>query len=244
MTGNQSGENGKQSRTRKPDRVRQRCTSRSEALSSRDVQFEVYAVTPDIRLTRPLQEWQQTLIVVVIVVAVLRSTEIVFEYVLPNITSDLAAGLLIEAEVDAAIDARIADIVGDLAERGVVEGQARNGGIGHGDAMAIVLVDPPEHLGGAVACASVVGRVARETGRDHVRLERRVALGLRIPINTALENRRLWTPEIVVILRPERDDKAVVARHVDQREGARILRQRPALGRSDLSRGEVENKAG
>src|SRR6185295_4490470 len=100
----------------------------------------------------------------------------------------------------------------------------------------------PQNLGGAIACAPVIRRIAGEARRENVRHVGRVRGGSRVAIQIALEDRRLGPPELEVILGPERRDEAVVAGHIEQREGSRILRKRAALRGRNLPRGQVEDE--
>ena len=87
----------------------------------------------------------------VVVVGMLRAAEVVLVHIRRDVASQIGAGILIEAKMDAAEDARVADVVRDLVESGVVEGQPRHGGVRHGDGMATGTVDTPQNLGGAIA---------------------------------------------------------------------------------------------
>src|SRR6266496_2677637 len=104
-----------------------------------------------------------------VVVGMLRAAEVVLVNKTRDVPTQIGAGILIEAEMDASVDARVADIVRDLVEPGVVEGQSRHGGVRHGDGMATGTVDTPQDLGGAIASAAVIRRIAGETRRENVR---------------------------------------------------------------------------
>ena len=71
--------------------------------------------------------WLVVVVAFVVVVAMLRAAEVVLVNIRPDVASQIAAGLLIEAKMNAAVDARITDIVRDLVEPGVVEGHPRCG---------------------------------------------------------------------------------------------------------------------
>ncbi len=60
-------------------------------------------------------------VTIVVVIAMFRAAEVVLVLVLRDRASQIGAGFLIETEVDASVDPRVADIVSDLAEPGVVE---------------------------------------------------------------------------------------------------------------------------
>src|SRR5690606_14142128 len=78
--------------------------------------------------------------------------------------------LLIEAEVDSAVDPGIVDVGGDLAEPRVLQHDVRQRGTRHGDAMPAAPEAALEHHAGRVAGGRVAGRVAREAGRGNERL--------------------------------------------------------------------------
>src|SRR5438094_5569577 len=88
----------------------------------------------------------------VVVVGMFRGAEVVLVNIRRDVTSQIGAGILIEAKMDASVDARVADIVRDLVEAGVVEGEPRHDGVRHDDGMAPGTVDTSQNLGGAIAC--------------------------------------------------------------------------------------------
>src|SRR5476651_958450 len=130
-------------------------------------------------------------IVVVVVVGMLHAAEVVLVLISPDVASQVGAGLLIEPKMDASVDARVADVVSDLVEPRVVEGQPRHGGVRHGDGMPAGTEGANQHLGGAIAPAPVIRRIAGKTRRGNERLIVDVAGGFRVAIQGALENRRL-----------------------------------------------------
>ena len=67
---------------------------------------------------------------------------------------------------------------------------------------------------------------------------------LRVAVRVAGANRGLRAPEVVVVLRRERRDEAVVDGHVEQGEGPRVVRERPALRDGHLSCGRVQHETG
>src|SRR5450759_5412786 len=142
-------------------------------------------------------------IAIVVVGGMLRAAEVVLINISRDVTPQIGAGNLFEAKMESSVDARVADIVRDLAEPGVVEGQSRHGGVRHGDGMATATVDTLQDLGGAVASAAVIRRIARETRRGDVRRKGGVGVGFCVPIQAPLVNRRHGPPELVVILHPE-----------------------------------------
>ena len=141
--------------------------------------------------------------------------------------TEIVAGLLIEPEMNAAVNPRVVDVIADLVERLVMERQVcdrRVQRIGHGDRVAAFAVETAEDLGGAVAPARVVRRVAREAGRRDVGQ----VVGVRIiDLLVAVIAREadgiLRTPEVVVILGGERRDQTVARRHVEERQRAGVL---------------------
>src|SRR2546421_5737753 len=124
----------------------------------------------------------------VVVVGMLRAAEVVLVNIRRDVAPEIGAGILIEAKMDASVDARVVDIARDLVEPGVVEGQPWHGGVRHGDGMAASTVDTPQDLGGAVASAGVIRRVARETRRENVRHKGEVGVGCFVAIEGALAN--------------------------------------------------------
>src|SRR5437773_1256218 len=89
-----------------------------------------------------------TSLVPIVVVGFIRRTQIVAEDVLADVPSLVGPRLLVEAEVDAAVDAGVTDVVGDLLPGGVVEDDARQPGIGQRDGMAALAEGPLKHRAG------------------------------------------------------------------------------------------------
>ena len=63
--------------------------------------------------------------IAIIVAQFILAAQIVPEDVLADLASLMGPRLLVEAEVDAAVDAGVVDVVGDLVPGGVVEDDAR-----------------------------------------------------------------------------------------------------------------------
>src|SRR3954454_20178846 len=137
------------------------------------------------------------------VVVVVGAAQVVSVDVPGDVASQIGARFLIEAKMNAAIDARVGDVVGDLAEAGVMESQSRLGRIRHGDRMVALPVSAPQNFGSAVAGRAVIRRIARETRREYIWHEGDITFGSRIAVDAAVVNCRLRPPELVVVLRPE-----------------------------------------
>ena len=93
------------------------------------------------------------------------AAEIVLVDVGAHTASQVAAGLLIEAEVDAAVDARIVDVVGHLRERGVVERHLRNARVRQGDVVTAAAEDLLGYRAPRIARRRVRRRIARKARR-------------------------------------------------------------------------------
>ena len=81
--------------------------------------------------------------VLAFVVGMLRTSEVVPLHIPGDIMSQIGAGVLIEAKMNAAVDARIADIGSDLVKPGVVEGQPWHARVRHRDDMPALTVRAP-----------------------------------------------------------------------------------------------------
>ena len=96
-------------------------------------------------------------IVLAIVIAMVVAPQVAAVDRATDVASQPGARLLIEAEMDPAVDARVVDIVGDLLESGVLQ---RHGdpsdGLDSVMAWRAGSIDTLEHLGAAVAPARVV----------------------------------------------------------------------------------------
>jgi len=103
----------------------------------------------------------------VIIVLTVHGTKIVLVHVRRDVASEGGAGVLVESKMDAAVDTRVADVVRDLVEGRVMEGQAGDGRAHHDDVMIGGAVHPPQDFRGAIAAAAVVGRIAGEAGREN-----------------------------------------------------------------------------
>src|SRR5947209_4208797 len=114
---------------------------------------------------------RSTLLIVVavfVMMGVLHSTEVVLVDERADGVTQVGAGLLIEAKVDASVDPCVADIVRDLLEPRVLKSDPRHGGVRHRDGMMAGTVGAPQNLGGAVARAPVIRRIAGKTRRQYV----------------------------------------------------------------------------
>src|SRR5262245_61842335 len=96
----------------------------------------------------------------VVIVEFVQAAQIVAENVVTDVTSLMGPRFLVEAEVDAAVNAGVADVVGDLVPGGVVEDDARHRGIGQSDGKAILAEGPLEHRAGGSGHGPVARCVA------------------------------------------------------------------------------------
>src|SRR5215831_21414490 len=87
----------------------------------------------------------------------------------------------------------------------------------------------------------MVRGIAWKTRRDDEWNVDGIGTGLPVAIRVPAANRCFGAPEIVAILVEERRDQTVTDRHIDQRERARILRERAALLPGDLLSGLIED---
>ena len=76
---------------------------------------------------------------------VLHRAQITIEEVIGDIASLMRASLLFEAEMDAAVNARIVNVVADLLPVGVVEDHARQPGTGQGNGEVLLAEGPLDH---------------------------------------------------------------------------------------------------
>jgi hypothetical protein len=76
------------------------------------------------------------------------------------------SGLLIKTKVNAAVDAGIVDIVGDLLKCRVRQSHSRSGGAGKSDVMPILAIKVLQDRTGAASGARMSGRVTWKRRRD------------------------------------------------------------------------------
>src|SRR5215216_6432295 len=89
----------------------------------------------------------------------------------PHLLSELPARLLIEAEMNAAVHARVIDVLRDLPEAAVLKHDAGNCRIVERDEVMACAEQTLEHFTRSTARAAVRRSVAREARRDHERHE-------------------------------------------------------------------------
>src|SRR4051794_3395854 len=106
-----------------------------------------------------------------------------------DLASEPGAGFLVEAEVDAAIDARVVDVVRDLAQVAVLERHPGERRIVEHDEMMAPAKGAFEHLARRGARAAMRRGVARKARRGHERFEVRIAARERIAVGVARANR-------------------------------------------------------
>src|SRR5690242_14581632 len=82
---------------------------------------------------RVLSSSPTSFVIADIIIFLLRRAEVIPEDVPADLPPLAGARLLVEAEVDPAVDPGVVDVVGDLPPGGVVEDDARQTGIGQGD---------------------------------------------------------------------------------------------------------------
>src|SRR5213593_4695275 len=99
-----------------------------------------------------------------------------------DVAPQTATNLLLEPEVDPAVDTRVVNIVRDLLERRVVKGDPGDRGIRESDRMATGAIQSAKDLGTAARSARVVRRVTREARRRDEGDEASVGIRLRIVI--------------------------------------------------------------
>ena len=116
--------------------------------------------------------------------------------------------LLVEPEVDAAVDAGVVDVVGDVLPRGVVEDQAQLG-IGQSDGKAVLAEGTLEHRAGGAGQGCVGRRVTRERWRGDQREPGRIRVGVAIVVEVCVPDRCNGPPAIVEVLGVEHRDRAV-----------------------------------
>src|SRR3954453_7168591 len=93
---------------------------------------------------------------VVVALFVMRAAEVVLVVICTDGAPKIGAGLLIEAEMNAAEDTRIADVVGDLTERRGLADDAGHSLVYHRDRVAALTVGAAQDLGGPIAGAAVI----------------------------------------------------------------------------------------
>src|SRR5262245_29746011 len=86
-----------------------------------------------------------------------------------DVAPKLAAGILVKTIVNAAVDARVGDVIRDLLEGVILERQRRYAGVGDGDVVPGSAEFATQDLGGTVAAAAVIRRPAREARRGNER---------------------------------------------------------------------------
>src|ERR1700690_1046051 len=106
----------------------------------------------------------------------------------------LTTCFLIEAEMDSAVDTRVADVVGDLLEGLILQDHARNRRIAQGNEMVTRPIESLEYFASRIAQAAVRRPITRKAWGDDVWLPGRVA---------ARVDRRFRPPEVIKILRVE-----------------------------------------
>src|SRR5262245_33007341 len=101
----------------------------------------------------------------------MRGAETVSVNVLSDSASQRRARVLIGAEMDAAVDPSVFDVVGNLRKRAVLEGHSRDSRAREGDGDAPVAIDVFHHFARRIAQRAVSRWIPRETRGHDVRHE-------------------------------------------------------------------------
>jgi hypothetical protein len=140
-------------------------------------------------------------LVLKLVFKVLPGTQIISDDVRTHFVSLMGPSLLIETEMDAAVDAGIIDVVRDFFPITVIEGDAWQTWMRQRDGVAALAESLLKHL----ASGTGHGRMARQiTGVRRRRDQRnpgRIGIGQAVAIDIAIAYRGLRSPKIVVVLR-------------------------------------------
>src|SRR6185503_1409688 len=108
-------------------------------------------------------------IVAVLVVFLMRAPQQVAVVIEPDTLPHLVPGILVEAEMNASEDTRVGNVVGDVAQVGVVQLDSGRAGVGDGQAVTPAAVGPLEDDARRAAARTVRRRIPWETGRDDER---------------------------------------------------------------------------
>ena len=97
----------------------------------------------------PFRDYVQSFVIV-------RRTQVVFVNRSADSATEVRARLLVTSKMDAAVDARVGDVVGYLLERGVLQDDFGYRGVRQRNRMAGFAVKTPQNLGCSIACSAVV----------------------------------------------------------------------------------------
>src|SRR5688572_2885970 len=112
----------------------------------------------------------------------------VFVDVLPDFLSLTRACILIETEMNAAIHARIIDVLGDVTEGAIGECHAGNARTGKDDGIAVLAEDVLGYAPRRVARGGMSGWVSRKTRGGDEWHKRRIRLRLIVAVHVARVN--------------------------------------------------------
>lgn len=101
--------------------------------------------------------------------AALYRSQPVLIHVTAHLTSLLGPALLVETEMNTAVDPCVVDVGRDLVESRVFQNDPGLGRTRHGDGMSALAEDAFQHFTCAVACTRMPGRIAGETRRHDER---------------------------------------------------------------------------
>ena len=172
--------------------------------------------------------------VITVFVVVAAAAEVIFVDISADLASLAGTCLLIEAEVDPAVNAGIVDVSSYLRELGVVEGHVWNGRVRQSDVMTSPAEDVLRYRAPRVARGRVGRRIARKTRRRDEGCPGRIGVGLSVAVGVAGVDRGVRPPEDIVVFGFKRRDGSVADGHGEQHKGPRILGKRLALANARL----------
>ena len=122
---------------------------------------------------------------------------------------------------------------------GISQRDPRDGRVGENQRPAPRTVEALKHFTRGIAQRRVRRRIPWKARRDNQRRKRCIRVRRVVPIRLGHKNRRFRAPGGVLVFRVERRHGGVAHGHIEQREGARVFRQRISGGDADLSRNRV-----
>src|SRR5215469_10809089 len=171
-------------------------------------------------------EWQTAFAGLTALLVVMHRAQVVLINRGSDGASQSRSGVLVGAEVNAAVDSGVGDVVRNLLKRRVLQDDAGHRRIRQRNEMPHLAIQSSHDLGCAAASAAVVGRITRETRRHNEGGIVRVGFRFSVAVCVAAVDCRLRAPEHVVILVVERGYEAIADSHVDQGQSTGIFRER------------------
>ena len=156
-------------------------------------------------------------------VVVAAAAEVIFVDISADLASLAGTCLLIEAEVNPAVNAGIVDVSSYLRELGVVEGHGRNGRVRQSDVMTSPAEDVLRYRAPRVARGRVGRRIARKTRRRDEGCPGRIGVGLSVAVGVAGADRCHWPPKAIGVLGIPTGDYCVGARRRKHSEESSII---------------------